>query len=162
MRIQDLNYITEVLNLLIEAELEMAEFYKTCKEVYVVPEDFWEELVKAELRHGKNIEKMKEIVNIKHELFTLNRPIKKEGVNTFIKYIEEQKNRVIRGELDELKLLYIARDIEQSIIENKFYEIVSTNDVEFNNLTRFVLQDTNYHKERITQRIKILEGLHKE
>ncbi len=158
MKEQDLNHIVEVLNLLSEAESNVADLYKTCKETFGDPSEFWTELIKDELSHERNVKKIKEIIVKKTGYFSAKRPIKREAVKTFLNYVNQQKNRVQNRELDELRLLYIARDIEQSIIENKFFEIVSSNDIEFITLTNNLIQDTKFHKEKIEKRIKLLEG----
>lgn len=158
MKAQDLNYIVEVLRFLSEAESIMADFYKVCSQTFTTSSEFWEELIKDELRHEKNVKKIEEIITMKHDYFIAGRPIKKEAVKTFINYVNQQKHRVLNREIDELRILYIARDIEQSIIENKFFEIVSSTDVEFTTLANALIKDTKSHKEKLEQRIKLLEG----
>jgi hypothetical protein len=51
-------------------------------------------------------------------------------------------------------MLFISRDIEQSFLENRYGEIVKTNDTEFQSLMNEILLDTLAHREFLNDKIK--------
>ena len=66
--------------------------------------------------------------------------------------VERMKNR----ELTREQLLIIARDIENSLIENKFYELVRSKNEEFLKLIKEIKQQTMVHKSQLEERLKQL------
>ena len=54
-------------------------------------------------------------------------------------------------------MLFIARDLEQSIIESKYFEIVKGRDVKFQDLVEELRIDTMAHREALNKRIEEIE-----
>jgi len=52
------------------------------------------------------------------------------------------------------KTLFTARDIEHSIIESKYGEVVKTDDIEFRSLMGEVVSDTQSHLGWLNRKIK--------
>ncbi len=62
--------------------------------------------------------------------------------------------QIKKGEITKDKLLFIANNLENGFIENKYGEIVKTDDAEYNILMQKVVDDTQKHKSKIVQKIK--------
>ena len=78
------------------------------------------------------------------------------AIKTFISYVQTTTQRVQTGQFpkpDVPRILAIARDMEQSILESKYVEIVKTSDVEYQTIVRKILSDTAAHKKGIEARI---------
>ena len=52
------------------------------------------------------------------------------------------------------KTLVTARDLDQSIIESKYGEVIKTDDIEFRSLMSEVVSDTRSHLDRLNRKIK--------
>jgi hypothetical protein len=48
----------------------------------------------------------------------------------------------------------VARDIEESILESKYMEIIRTNEPEFQTLMKQILLDTVTHKEWLNEKMR--------
>ena len=88
--------------------------------------------------------------------FHTNRAFTPAAIQTFAKYVKDttlrlKSNAVPAG--DEKHLLALARDMEQSILEAKFNEIVMTADLGFQTLMRQVVAETQIHRSRIAGRL---------
>lgn len=146
--------IVDLLKVLAEAEKEVAALYQVCREKFPGDNDFWNNLINAELKHEKNLKKMLDILLKKADLFKMGRPLNIQGIKTFIYGIKENGRRVIEGELKNDKIYYIIKDIEMSIIENKLNEIVETNDIEYLQLANEIVMETQMHKMIIDRKIE--------
>ncbi len=50
-------------------------------------------------------------------------------------------------------MLNIAKDLEQSLLESKFHELVSSSNVEYNTLANKITAETRQHLEKIKDKI---------
>ncbi len=55
-------------------------------------------------------------------------------------------------------VLFIARDIERSLIEARYDEIVKTNDIEYQNLVKRIVSQTVVHKGMIDKKIATVKN----
>jgi hypothetical protein len=78
------------------------------------------------------------------------------AAQTVIKGVRSNIEKVRAGTLQRKNALFMARDIEQSIMENRYGEIVKTDDVEYLGLMKEIVTDTAAHKGRIDSEIKSL------
>jgi len=153
MRPRDLESILDVLKDMAECELTLAEFYRTCAQIWEEDKEFWLNLERQENIHAQNIDRMAEIISKKHERFESYRPFNPGAIKTMISGIENNIRRLKSGEISKNNVLFIARDIEQSLIEAKYDEIVKTNDIEYQNLVKEIVSQTVVHKGMIEKKI---------
>jgi hypothetical protein len=155
---KDLADILNVLGKMREHELAMAELYRVFGQVWPVDKEFWTEMEQAEIKHAQNIEKITELVLKRPESFRLGRSLKPVAIETAISGVRSDIERLKKGKLPLYKALFTSRDIEQSVIENKYGEIVKTDDVEFKFLMNEVTSDTRSHLDRLNRKIKEWSG----
>ncbi len=146
MRPRDLESILDVLKDMAECELTVAEFYRTCAQIWEEDKEFWLTLERQENIHAQNIDRMAEIISKEHECFESYRPFNPAAMKTMISGIENNIRRLKSGEISKNNVLFIARDIEQSLIEARYDEIVKTNDIEYQNLVKKIVTQTLDHK----------------
>jgi hypothetical protein len=137
-----------------ELELTAAEFYQACGEVWIIEKDFWTTMGQSELKHAQNIDLMIKIFSEKPEQFQLGHPFKRPAIQTFISGLKSDIQRLRSQELSKGKTLFVARDIEGSILESKYMEIIRTNEPEFQTLMKQMLLDTVTHKEWLNEKIR--------
>lgn len=150
----DLDKIIQTLESMRQYELILSDFYKQCAETWSDHESLWLTLANAEIKHAENIQKMQEIIKKKSGSFTSGRPFNPVGINTAIAGIKEYTQKVGTKTLSYERALIIARDIENSVLESRYGEIVNTNDLEYKTLMKTILSQTAEHKKIIEEKIK--------
>jgi rubrerythrin len=153
----DTSTITKILDAMIQFELRLSAFYEKCAETWNEDVTFWRVLANAEKRHAGNIRKMLEIITHKPEHFVLGRPFNLAALNTAMAGITENATRVGRGEFSRERIHIMARDIEQSILESHYAEIVNTTDVEYLDLMKDILSQTYEHRKIIQEKIDAMQ-----
>ena len=153
MSVADIEKITKVLEAMIQYELLLSDFYKHCADVWMEDQALWNHLATAENRHADNIQKMKDIIVKKQESFAIGRPFNLIALNTAAAGLKDNTRRLALGELSRDKMLVMARDIEQSVLESNYAEIVKTSDIEYNTLMKDILSQTHEHKKIILEKI---------
>jgi hypothetical protein len=154
MREDTLNNLQVVLNGMAEYELALAELYLTCSQIWPDNKYFWILMERGEVKHAHYISKITEMVKEKPEVFELGRPFKPETIQVSISGVRWNLRRLKNKEITERNMLFISRDIEQSLLESQYGEIVKTNDTEFQSLMNEILLDTLAHREFLNDKIK--------
>ncbi len=154
MTVTDVERITKVLESMIQYELILSDFYKHCADMWTEDQTFWQNLAHAELNHAENMQKMREIIVKKQEAFEAGRPFNPIAVNTAMTGLKDYTQKITSGALSCEKMLIIARDIEQSILESHYTEIVKTADLEYQTLMKAILSQTFEHKKTIEKKIQ--------
>lgn len=150
--------LIDVMKMMAEIERLIAELYRASAEAWVEDREFWLETVAEEEKHANNIERMIEIIAARPERFELGRLFNQTAIKTIKTGLEGNIERVKKGEIAREKMLNLARDIEASLIEKSYGEIVRTKDVEYQNLVNEITTDTRSHKNAIEQRIHALKA----
>jgi hypothetical protein len=157
MSIVDVEKITSVLEAMGQYELTLSDFYKQCAAIWPEDQSFWQNLAYAEIQHAENIQKMREIIKIKQERFEAGRPFNAIALNTAMAGVKDNTGRLTSGAFSCEKMLIMARDIEQSILESHYAEIVKTADLEYQSLIRKILSQTYEHKNIIQGKIDAMK-----
>jgi rubrerythrin len=150
----DIKSIMELLSILAKTESAIADFYDACGQMWPEEREFWESLVRDERGHADVMQRMANIIYQKQDVFRVGRKINSIAVKTFNRSIEENRERCLNGNLPRERMLFIARDIERSLIEEKFHEIVTTDDLEYRSLSKTIVDETAIHKNLIDKKIK--------
>ncbi len=153
MQPNDTNQLQSILKRMVELELTIAELYRTCSQTWASSRTFWSDLEQAEVRHAGNINRMIKIISERPGSFELGRQIKPAAVQTSIAGIQWHLQRLRRKEMTESNMLFIGSDIEQTILEKNYSDIVKTNDAEFQLLLNEIVSDTEAHREVLNKRI---------
>ncbi len=153
IRGNDLRDIVGLLDVLSELELKVSQFYNACAESYSEEEEFWESLVSCEKLHSCYISRISGFIKEKPEQFEVGRRFNSVAAKTVIKGVDSDIEKVKNNLIDIKKALNIARDIEMSLLEQKFFEIVKSENNEFLNLLDKIVSDTREHKVKIEKKI---------
>lgn len=150
----DLKGILEVLVAMSETELTISRFYEACSGLSQETAAFWDGISKAEMQHCENIKKMIDVISKKPERFEKGRPFNIFALKTFNDGIKGYINRLKNGDIDTNKAFFVARDIEYSLLENRYSEIVKTDDIEFKTLIGKIITETEEHKTALDQKCR--------
>jgi hemerythrin len=152
MKSIDLQNLLEIMKMMAATEQLMADFYRACAEIWPEDREFWQATVAEEEKHAKNIERMAQIVATRPERFEIGRIFNQVAIRTIMNGVQGQLERLRKGLITRERAMFVARDIEASVMEKSYGEIVRTTDVEFLDLVREIVEDTATHRDSIEQR----------
>ncbi len=138
----------EIAKKLIECELTISKLYSTCAEYFPEQSSFWNGLVQEEIGHANTIEEL--LGQVDGRILKLNK--NRFNIRPLEISIEHTKNvigRIEIGELDLIGVLSLALDIEQSVIESKYYEIFEGGSREYSDRLKQVRNESRGHAARI-------------
>jgi len=144
-------YCLEAMDLMVQAEMAVADFYLGCLECFPENAPFWSLLAKEELAHADIITKLAELVRIQPDEFTIGNSIPLTAINSFMARIRSDVDKVRQGELTEKDAFLIAYHIENTVIELSYVEVINTNNQTYLSLMNDVLADTMKHKKRVVK-----------
>jgi hypothetical protein len=150
--------ITNILQAMIQFECDLSELYRNCAMLWKSDAAFWQILAEAEIRHADHIKKMSAIIVKNPIKFEAGRPFNLNVVHTAMAGIRDSQSRLLQGAIPPEKMLILARDMEQSILESHYAEIVKTNDVEYQALIRTILAETYEHRQILQKKIAEMKG----
>jgi hypothetical protein len=156
LSIADIERITKVLESMIQYELMLSDFYKQCADIWTEDQSIWQNLAYAEIHHAENIQKMREIITKKRQSFEAGRSFNIIAIDTAMAGLKDNIRRLTSSAFSYEKMLIIARDIEQSILESHYAEIVKTTDPEYQALIKGILSQTYEHKKIIQEKIEAM------
>ncbi|MCX8022013.1 MAG: hypothetical protein N2745_04495 [Syntrophorhabdaceae bacterium] len=149
----ELTGIIEVLKRMAMFEMNIAELYSVCAGTHGFDGEFWLDIWHDEIAHAQYINRTIELISKKPDNFEKGRPFNVFALETVIKDIREKIQMTKNGGLSEEKLLYIAKDYENSYLEDRYVEIVKTENIEFKTLMRRIADETRRHKEKLLRKI---------
>jgi len=152
----NLEKLQGTLKILINLELTMGEFYKTCSTIWPEDENFWKGIGEQELQHAQYLQKMSDMISTSPDKFVLGRTFNPLAINTVVSGIKENIELIKSNALTKVKTLYVARDMEESALESRLDEIVKTEDLGFLEFARKIHLQTQQHKESFNNKISAL------
>lgn len=149
--------LLSVLDAMIQNELALAELYQACSEKSAEEAAFWGGLAEMERRHAEAIRKISEIVRERPGRFEVGRSFNLPALGTVLKYVRQLTADLKEGRLAHPKTFFVAMDVEQSILESKYFEIVKSKDLEFQNLSSTVMKETWDHRNILKKKVDTLK-----
>ncbi len=146
----------KALNVMVEAENTVAEFYLLCSERFAENSNFWGSLAREELAHAEVIRRLIELVNIQPDQFSAGKSAPLDAIKSFIARTKSSIETLQRGELPEEKVLLIAYHIENTVIETQYADVVNTENQEYRALLTQVITETLKHKESVVGKMRDL------
>lgn len=147
--INDIGPYLETLAHIERSEAAVGEYYRQCALHWPEAAAFWNAIAAEEDMHVLSVRQMAAMLTAAPQKFRQGRSINPVAIKTFIRGVEEHKSRVAAGELDQKRALFIAIDIEKSLLENRFYEILQADTDEFGKLIARITAETRGHFSRM-------------
>jgi len=138
--------VFQVMNDMVSLELALAELYQACSEQFPEDKNFWLAIKHQEELHAKLIKELADLISSHPQEFNFGRPFNSTAIKTTLSSITNNTESVRKGLLERKRALFMARDIENSVLEAKYSEIVSTDNVEFRKIIERITKDTLSHK----------------
>jgi len=133
---------------LIEYEETLSQLYAPCAERFPQHQDLWSRLSSDERSHG-------EILRVlygkcqKKSLVITQRRFSPQAVGTALAYVRGLITQMRAGKISYPRALSLARDIESSVIEKRFYEVFSGEAEEVKKAFHTLEMDTQEHRDRL-------------
>ena len=108
---------------------------------------------RAEIKHAGIVSRIKKIISETPDKFLLGRLFKVPAVQTMMSGIQWNIQRLEKREITQQNMLFIARDLERSILENQYAQIIKGDDSGFQALMNEIVSDTVDHHDYLIQKI---------
>jgi hypothetical protein len=138
--------VLPVLQEMQKLELGLAALYQACGERFSEDQEFWFAIQKQEERHAQIIERLAGLIAAHPELFRAGRAFNATAIKTILASIAGYTAQVRDGTLSNQRAKFVARDIENSVLEASYAEIVTTDNLEFRQAMELMAKDTLAHK----------------
>lgn len=137
----------ETLALMAEAERAMAVLYESCARVDTDRAEVWRRIAAAERRHAEGVDTMGAIlVRMQGDGFRIGRTFSRDAIQAFIEQVRKNDADVKAGELKGRVLFMVTRGLETAILEDRFFEFVTTKDEDFRRLVDRITAETREHQ----------------
>ena len=138
----------KVIGLLAEYEIMIGRLYKEYAQKFLDWKDFWLRLSAEERGHANWILKLRSKTKEGSVYFKEDR-FNKEAIKTSLKYLNNQLSEAQMQDISLIKALSIARDIENGLIEKKFFEVFEGDPIELKHVLLNLAAATREHRNRI-------------
>lgn len=148
--------ISELLDLMkdmIGLEEKLAELYQECSERFPEDNKFWLAICHQEQLHAKFIRELAALVEAHPSDFKFGRQFNAVAIKTIMTHVTDLTGKVRNGEFNRKRALIMARDLENSVLETKYHEIVSTDNMEFKSVIERIIKDTSSHKNLLAAKV---------
>lgn len=144
----------DVLELMRSYELLLKDLYQLFADKIPTEKEFWMKLSEEENKHaywlevlGMNMQKQELSLNGDSRF---NLPL----IKSSIEHVKEAVEDFDRIELNLFDALIFAKDIENSMIEKKFFEVFYGINDDFDRVMRLLKEETERHSERIKEKLE--------
>ncbi len=138
--------LAQVMNEMHELELSLAALYQACSEKFPEDQNFWLAIKRQEELHAEYIGKMMELIRLYPNEFRSGRPFNSVAIRNIKASVVNYTAQAKAGALERARALFIAKDIENSVLEANYQDIVSTDNVEYREIMERIKKDTLSHK----------------
>jgi len=145
----------DVLELMRSYELILKDLYEIFSEKISEEKEFWKKLSEEENKHAYWLEVLG--ANMRRENISLNEdnrfnvPLIKSSLKHVQEATEDFKNM---EKIDSFDALNFAGDVENSMVEKKFFEVFYGQSEEFDRVMKLLKEETREHNQRIMQKLE--------
>jgi hypothetical protein len=145
----------EILDGLREIELIVADLYLRFAAAFAADRIFWHDLALDEQKHAELASELKAALlrnGAPFEVGKLNAP----ALATFRQGVGQQMIRLGRGEISRRSALFIARDLERTLVEHCFYQAIRSENPDYITSRGQIEQETEAHLQKLENYILTL------
>jgi len=133
---------------LIEYEEALSQLYAACAQRFPRHQDLWSRLSSDEHSHGEVLRVLYGKCQRK-SLGINQRRFSPQALGTALAYVRTLITQMREGKISYPKALSLARDVESSVIEKRFYEVFSGESEELAKVFRALEMETREHRDRL-------------
>ncbi|MFA5857476.1 MAG: hypothetical protein WC955_00255 [Elusimicrobiota bacterium] len=151
---ENLNALREMMKKMAEAEVKIGELYLHCARVWKEDKEFWISIAGEEAKHAANLEKMFQMIEHEPNKYKLKHEFKIESVDLIIKGISNTMENLKSGKMIRHSMYFVARNIESSLLEKNYVEIIETEVPEYNVMINDIIKQTVDHRKMLIAKIE--------
>lgn len=142
----------ETLNKLAEIEISLHRLYSLFAKKFPEEKDFWLLIAQEETNHEKWIRKFMANISAGKVFFDEQR-FNLVAIQSTIDFITIKEVQTENDEVELINALAYANDLESSVLEKEYYNVFSTDQVEFKELLDNLATATRTHRARVQQKL---------
>ncbi len=139
--------VLPALHDMVALELALAELYGACAAKFPEDRELWTAIQRQEEGHAQFLRRLAELMTARPEEFRPGRPFNSAAIRTVLKSVTGYADQVKRGLLPRQRALFVARDIEKSVLEANYAQIVSTENAEYLRAMDTIARETQGHRD---------------
>ena len=152
---EDLTRTLQTLTALAEFELALAGMYRACSEQWAQDRPLFDGLEQAEVDHAECMRRISGLLAACPERYSTGRPLTAAAARCQVDYVVARTAEFRSGAVAQRTALLAMREIERSILETRFFEIVKTDDPEYHELAGRLRRETQEHVSMLEQRLHV-------
>jgi len=137
-----------VMEMMIKHEKILHELYRRFSSLYPEMKDFWFVLAIEEEAHADWLSFLQKMLK-RDEISLVDRGELKKDLEASLKLLEKESSRAMDEDIPLMDALSLAKSVEQSMIEAKFYEFFSNDSREISETFERLANQTREHLDRI-------------
>ncbi|MFC2022573.1 hypothetical protein ACFLTL_00205 [Chloroflexota bacterium] len=137
-----------VLDMLAANEVSIGQLYNEYANMFPEYSDFWDKLAKEEYNHARWLTEVSRKA-VEGSLHIDERRFTKEAVESYRKYLQGECEKARREGISLLQALSIALNIEESLIESKYFEVLEADPTELRRILSDLEIATKEHMRRV-------------
>jgi len=138
----------KVIKLLAEHEKVIGQLYKEYARKFPEQKNFWSKIAREEIEHASWIFKLRSKIE-EGSLYFKEGRFKMEAIKTSLGYLKSQITEAQNNKISAKNALSVARDIENGLIEKKFFEVFEPDCREIKQVFLDLATATRDHSNRI-------------
>jgi hypothetical protein len=149
--------VIDNLMLISKGERYVSEFYRLCGDVFAEEKDFWYSLSASEDSHAEAALKMAALVAKEPGKYKPGRSFHASSIRLFGLHLGDLLESMRAGKLKKKEVLAAAVDIENSVVELNYGDIVETDVPAYRALSRRLEEETGEHGKELEKRLRKIE-----
>jgi hypothetical protein len=142
------DYQEKIIELLGQLELDMSRLYKLFAGKFPKYKDLWLMMSQQEIVHSEHVKKLHSFAQQNRIIFD-EKMTKTYTVKTVLDVIKDVHTKAEANKLTLLNALSMSRDLEESLIEKKFFDYFIGTDPESKTLINKIKEDTLEHHSKL-------------
>lgn len=148
--------ITAVFEAMKKLEYVLAGCYTVCAAQWPREEVFWKGLAEQEKLHAGYIAEALELLTTSPGEFTADRTFTISAIETVTHGVRARTDEIRAGGMTLEKALFVARDFENSLLEQKYLEMIRSKNLRYTALMSMVAAQTREHHRALDTKIQEL------
>ena len=146
-----------LLGLLAEHERAIARLYRAYASRFDEHADFWTNLADEELKHSACLNKLRTLSQ-EDDTFVIVERFSVDAIRFSIHYIEELIERAGQPDFEFINAFSLATKLEESLLEKNFFEVLSGDSQEVQEVLDFLTNETERHSKILIEAQRTPEG----
>ncbi|HOP39494.1 MAG TPA: hypothetical protein PLI53_00470 [Geobacteraceae bacterium] len=149
--------IAMLLEKLRENESAIARLYRQFARSFPEDAEFWDAVVRDEEQHSEWLAQMRAIAT-SGKIRAGSGNLRVEAINSAIDYLAAVSENCDQGRLDRENAFAIAFDIENSLLEKRFFTVFTSDSAEFKHLADTIMRETVRHRNAIGDALRSIRS----